>query len=38
MKRIAEKYNGVFRIDIQDAVFTVTANLCAAPHNAKGRA
>ncbi len=31
MRRIAEKYNGIFRAEIRDSIFTVTANLCTAP-------
>lgn len=36
MKRIAEKYNGIFRADIKDNIFTVTANLCTSPRKLKG--
>ncbi len=31
MKRIAEKYNGIFRIRIQDGIFIATANICTPP-------
>ncbi len=35
MKRIAEKYNGVFQTDISNSTFTATANLCTPPEHGR---